>query len=207
MKISVNKQIKAAGFTLIEMIGVLAVIAILASLLIPKIFNAINDAKINNTVLSYNTLRTAVMDHYGKFGSFTATTNGVALPAGASPTVPGTGTPGLAYFDSVLLTEGLIDKPFYVKLGTNSYVHIVVPPATIPTYDLDGISGSETASATVLSEAVIQGVPYLDAKDVNDRLDGSANPFNLGTVPQDDTVGRVRYVNSTQTLSVYIAHR
>ncbi len=57
------------GFTLIEMIGVLAVIAILASMLIPKIFEAINSARVNNAAVSYNAMKTAVMDHYGKYGS------------------------------------------------------------------------------------------------------------------------------------------
>ncbi len=42
------------AFTLIEMIGVLAVIAILASMLIPKIFEAINNSKINNAAVSYS---------------------------------------------------------------------------------------------------------------------------------------------------------
>src|SRR5213079_1357914 len=71
MKIVSNhrKQKLLQGFTLIEMIGVLAVIAILASMLIPKIFEAINSARINNTVQSYNAIKTAVMDHYGKYGA------------------------------------------------------------------------------------------------------------------------------------------
>src|SRR6266436_5262795 len=37
------------AFTLIEMIGVLAVIAVLAALLIPKIFESINSARLNQT--------------------------------------------------------------------------------------------------------------------------------------------------------------
>src|SRR5436190_1160861 len=63
----INKQ-EARAFTLIEMIGVLAVIAILAALLIPKVFSAINDARINNACISIDTIKTAVADHYGKYG-------------------------------------------------------------------------------------------------------------------------------------------
>src|ERR1051325_5566884 len=69
MKITSHPRKPAQGFTLIEMIGVLAVIAILASMLIPKIFEAINSSRINNTVQGYNAIKTAVMDHYGKYGS------------------------------------------------------------------------------------------------------------------------------------------
>src|ERR1041385_6257533 len=100
MKITLAPRPKYAAFTLIEMIGVLAVTAILASLLIPKILNAINDAKINNTVLSYNTIRTAMMEHYGKYGSFTTTTNNATIPATAA-----TGW-ALTNMSAVLLTEG-----------------------------------------------------------------------------------------------------
>ena len=48
------------AFTLIEMIGVLAVIAILASLLIPKIFESINNSRLGQAQLSYQTVKTAV---------------------------------------------------------------------------------------------------------------------------------------------------
>src|SRR5882724_9767261 len=106
MKLTLNQKSARKGFTLIEMIGVLAVIAILASLLIPKIFNAINDARIANTILSVNTMKTACVDHYGKYGSMLLTTNGASVPNGVAPTLPGNGTAGLLDFDLFLLTEG-----------------------------------------------------------------------------------------------------
>ena len=70
MQIILNeKKSKKGGFTLIEMIGVLAVIGILAALLVPKIFNAINNARVNSTAVSIATIKTATADHYAKFGS------------------------------------------------------------------------------------------------------------------------------------------
>src|SRR2546426_12807677 len=60
----------ASAFTLIEMIGVLAVIAILAAMLIPRVFEAINSARINNAAVSCETIKTAAADHYGKYGRF-----------------------------------------------------------------------------------------------------------------------------------------
>src|SRR6266498_4285711 len=83
MKISQLKKKEAKAFTLIEMISVLAVIAILASLLIPKIYEAINNARISNTTLSYNTVKSALADHYAKFGALTSS-NGVTITAGAN---------------------------------------------------------------------------------------------------------------------------
>jgi prepilin-type N-terminal cleavage/methylation domain-containing protein len=69
MKITRRTNRARAGFTLIEMIGVLAVIAILAALLIPKIFEAISNARVNNAAVNTQTVKTAIADHYAKFGS------------------------------------------------------------------------------------------------------------------------------------------
>ena len=84
--ISHQSRKSSQAFTLIEMIGVLAVIAILASMLIPKIFEAINSARINNTVQSYNAIKTAVMDHYGKYGAINLLGTTGAAPTAAQMT-------------------------------------------------------------------------------------------------------------------------
>src|SRR6266704_6062192 len=108
MKIRCTKTRKANAFTLIEMIGVLAVIAILAALLIPKIFEAINNARINNAVVSYNTVKAACMDHYGKYGAIDATTNGATVAQGVSPGSGAASVAGLFFYDEALLIEGFL---------------------------------------------------------------------------------------------------
>src|SRR5256885_6291884 len=100
MKVTNNQRKFTRGFTLIEMIGVLAVIAILASILTPKIFEAINSARINNTVKSYNAIKTAVMDHYGKYG---------ALNFNGSTQAPAVAAELAAYDTGILLPEAMID--------------------------------------------------------------------------------------------------
>src|SRR3954470_12771005 len=136
MKIIINKTRRAA-FTLIEMIGVLAVIAILAALLIPKIFEAINNARVNNACITLGTVKTALADHYAKFGGL-ASSNGVAL------TVPS------ASFDRALLAEAFIDKPFAVKISSAASNTVALatgiangatPTGTDAAYDLDGVGG------------------------------------------------------------------
>src|SRR5439155_3344394 len=112
MKVTNNQREFTQGFTLIEMIGVLAVIAILASMLIPKIFEAINSARINNTIQSYNAIKTAVMDHYGKYGAINLLgTTQVSYAAGSAQMN--------AYDRQILLPESLIDKAFVARVGTN----------------------------------------------------------------------------------------
>ena len=205
MKI-INKQSRKSiqGFTLIEMIGVLAVIAILASMLIPKIFEAINSARINNSAISYNAIKTAVMDHYGKYGSITSS-NGVAFTAAQ-----------LANYDKLaLLPEALIDKPFAVRIGdgsTNTLVRVVAmaaaatPDGTNPQYDLDGDGVSDTGGTGNLVEVVITGVAAADALELSRRLDGNALS-EADTTPADIR-GRVKYaVGATTDVHVYIAHR
>src|SRR5258708_6767763 len=150
-----NKDKKRQAFTLIEMIGVLAVIAILAAMLVPRVFSAIADAKINNTVVSTETIKTALADHYGKYGKFDAIygTNAITVPAGA------TGYP--AYDQNVLMPEGLIDKIFQTRLGTNWTIQVraclnlgVTPTTTDQSYSLDG-SGTNNAAGQFVLEAVI----------------------------------------------------
>jgi prepilin-type N-terminal cleavage/methylation domain-containing protein len=204
------------GFTLIEMIGVLAVIAILASMLIPKIFEAINSARINNTVQSYNAIKTAVMDHYGKYGAI----NFIGVPA------PGTATTAaqLAAYDRlVLLPEQMIDKPFIARVGTNWVIQAVagVTAATAvdgvnSAYDLDGSSAAanDAAPAAFVVEAVISGVAAADAIEISQRLDGPGTAAQPLSFPGGgaDLAGRVKYADPAANggvtdVHIYICHR
>ena len=206
-----NRSRKSGAFTLIEMIGVLAVIAILAALLIPKVFEAINNSRINNAAVSYNTCKTALTDHYAKYGTLLSS-NGVTIAAGVGE--------ALAY-DKVLLTEGFLDKPFQVKIGDNVGTRVEavagVAATTVATggnsaYDLDGtgavpINDAGAVGSTVV-QAVITGVTSSDAKDLNDRLDGPALGAALGLV---DILGRVKYATPSAAgltdVYIYVTHR
>lgn len=205
MKTQKKEQRQAVrAFTLIEMIGVLAVIAILAALLIPKIFEAINNARVNNAAVSYNTIKTAVMDHYAKHGSLLSS-NGTLYPV--------TDTAFATNYDGVLLSEGFLDKKFQVKIGdTNAHVSVVAgmtatdaPSGSNSAYDLDGSGAVNDAVGGVVIEAIITGVTENDAKDLNDRLDGVA----LGTpLLTSDLKGRVKYATgSPTTVHIYVTHR
>jgi prepilin-type N-terminal cleavage/methylation domain-containing protein len=203
MKISYKK--KVSGFTLIEMIGVLAVIAILAALLIPKIFEAINNARINNAAISVQTVKTACADHYAKYGSL-ANTNGtaVALPIDS--------------FDLALLSEGFLDKPFSVKISSvpTNTVHVVtgVAETTAVTgansaYNLDAAGAANDAgpASAAVVEAVIYGVNANDAWELSKRIDGDA--LSAANATADDIIGRVKYQTPgpTTEVHVYLTHR
>src|SRR5438552_1708164 len=169
MRIISNQSRKSKqGFTLIEMIGVLAVIAILASMLIPKIFEAINSARINNTIQSYNAIKTGVLDHYGKYGAINLLgTTQTAYAAGSAQMN--------AYDRQILLPEALIDKPFVARVGTNWVIQAVAGGLTTDavtginsSYDLDGsgTANNDAGGASFVVEAVISSVATADAIDI-----------------------------------------
>ncbi len=202
----------AQAFTLIEMIGVLAVIAILAALLIPKVFGAINDARINSAVVGCQTVKTALVDHYGKFGRWDCT-NGVVLPSFA--------TPFSGYDTNVLMVESLLDKPFVTKVGTNSVIQVrscvaatAAVDGTAAGYNLSGnAAGNNEATGQYVIEAVIYNVAESDAQAISQRIDGQSLSTAGVTPGGADLLGRVKYAAPTggaggvTTVYVYLAHR
>jgi len=215
----ISKQSRKSNqaFTLIEMIGVLAVIAILASMLIPKIFESINSARVNNGAVSCNTVKTSIADHYAKAGTLPVDASGVNPVVLALP---------IEQYDHVpLLKEGFLDKPFAVKIGdgvidaTHTRVRgfdssaLTLGGAVTATadtgFDLDG-SGAATGNDVVGSvciEAVITGVTSSDAVDFNNRVDGPALGAAVGV---QDLAGRVKYATPAAgitTVYVYLTHR
>jgi len=189
------------------MIGVLAVIAILAALLIPKVFSAINDARVNGLCVTCETMKTAVADHYGKYGRLDAQfgTNAFTFPGGVH-----------AGYDRDLMTESLLDKPFAAKIAggdpsANAVLQLVQVAAgnagaiTGAGYFLDGTNNA-TSSGSFVVEAVISNVATADAKDLTDSLDGTA----LGASSGADNRGRVEYgapTNGLTTVYIYLTHR
>ena len=183
------------------MIGVLAVIAILASLLIPKVVNAINEARVNGVCVSLATLRSAAVEHMGKYGqlnSLYGTNNQTAVP------IPN-------YDTAILMPEGLLDKPFTSPIGSSAVVKLVAggsEASGLPSgggYSLDGSANRVTTNEQFVLEAVISGVSAQDAKALNDLLDGPALGLDAGGV--NDPRGRVEYALPTSgptTVYVYL---
>jgi len=220
MKINVAETRQNKGFTLIEMIGVLAVIAILAAVLIPKVFEAINNSRINNSAMSCQSVKTAMADHYAKAGSFSAeaTIYGTNIPV----TLP------QENYDLILLREGFMDKPFAAKIGdgitgtTGTRARAANIGATSPGLNWTlgtavdatettgfALSGGNTnvVVGSACLECVITGLNANDAKDLNDRIDGPTLGAAVGVA---DLAGRVKYAapgTGSTTVYVYLTHR
>jgi prepilin-type N-terminal cleavage/methylation domain-containing protein len=212
------------GFTLVEMIGVLAIISILASLLIPRVFQAIGDSKISNASTTCNSIKAAVNEYYGKYGL-------IAGPQGGALTFDAVGNTIAEDWDlEVLVAEGIAEKPFAVRIGngkigsanTGSRLRVIKLAAYDPdqtpigaagdgdkgAYDLDGTGNANDINGALLVEAVVEDVDDKDAKDLNDRLDGTTLGAALGAA---DAKGRVKYeaagADGKTRLHIYLAHR
>lgn len=205
-----NKQIKVnKGFTLVEMIGVLAVIAILAGMLIPKIFEAIKNSRINSTLEAYNTLVAAVNDHVGKWGKF--------CDKDGNPITTTSGDDA-KYFDyKVLFAEGRITAPAYAKIRvgegadtTETMVELVKGTSNTTGaggYDLDGDGTGDTSNAAMVAELKITGVAAEDARELSIRLDGAG--LSASDLTSADSTGRVEYGTPSggkTTVYIYIGH-
>jgi prepilin-type N-terminal cleavage/methylation domain-containing protein len=201
---------QSGGFTLIEMIGVLAVIAILAALLVPKVTQAISDAKVNNAISTYQTIATATASHYSKYNAFNIVTNTVQTIA--------TGAPLTSWDTVALMPEGYLDAPVALKVGTSATLQVSAgegneitatgTPGAANGYKLDGVNNGTAANAYTV-ELVINGIARQDAYDIASRLDGTAL---AGTAPGPTiTTGRVVYSDGATpgvgTAYLYVAGR
>ena len=177
-----------AGFTLIEMIGVLAIIAVLAAVLVPKVFSAINESRYGNAVATINTCKSATMSYFGKNFNF--------------------GTTNTATFDTTLVTGGFLEHLLTTKLGTTNILQtttLALCNGGTP-YKLDGVNG--ITGATVV-EIVMTNVAAADAWELSKRIDGLG--MSGATSAVASTKGSVEYAlpggTSVTTVYVYLADK
>jgi type II secretory pathway pseudopilin PulG len=183
------------AFSAIELIGVLAILVILAAWLFPRmsrtvgnagVVQTVNDAKVTEALAALQAVRTAAAAHVAQYGSL-ASLKGIPL------TFSGT----YDQFGQILLTEGLLERPFALSLGDQAFLRLVnvagLSPAsavdgTSGAFDLDGDGKNDVAGASFVVEAVIPGVTEADAQALNDRLDGPRNRPGA-----DDLTGSIIY--------------
>lgn len=226
---ALRKQTQRA-FTLVEMIGVLAIIAILASLLIPRVFQAIGDSKISNAASSCNSMKAAVNEFYGKYGK-------ICDSKGANIAFDEDSTVFENWDFKALLPEGFIEKPFSVRIGNGkigytpeseedagdgvlgSRLRVIkisdnagdADPAEddLGAYNLDGAGDDNDLTGALLVEAVIEEVELSDAKALSERIDGPT--LSALDTKTPDLKGRVKYAyngtDDTVTVHIYMAHK
>lgn len=227
MKIRISQTRHNAGFSLVEMIGVLAIVAILASLLVPRVFNAINRAKINSSVLTVNTIKSSVIEAYSETGSFTDAGGGALDPTDLTNVNP--------FDDKVLLVRQLIGKPFNVKIGVETVgneheILLAVPTAGAVTgtsvgWDVDGsgpvdhdadpstpdIAPNDVETSQYVVYAKIPNVASQDALAFSRSMDGEDLSATDSDSTTEDLEGSVKYAapgaDGVTDIFVYLASR
>lgn len=213
---------RSAAFTLVEIIGALSVMTILAALLVPRIFQVIDDARYSTTSSGCNTVRAAVNEYYGRYGRL----------GGADGSDLGLVVAGSIYEDwdsRCLVPAGFLDRAFDAGIGNRQVGHLAggsrvrvinirgndanTPVAASEAalergaYDRNGAGNTNDVLGSWVVEACIEGVANHEAIALNDRLDGEVMGADLG---QNDQAGRVKYLLGTNGLArvrVYLSHR
>jgi len=215
------------GMTMIEMIGVLGVIAVLSALLIPRVFDVITDSKIDALATATHTYEIGVTKYYGDVGSL------LPLNVQGVPQVEGTGDSAvptslaarltLSSTNPLVLGTNLWPKfqgPYLEKfnsdmppeIGTNMYLPTNIPvtinvPVTANNigWDLKGNDGnSDIPTDAHVVYFKLEGIGEEDFLQLDHILD----PLIGMTDTQRKLRGRAKW-NATNngTLLLYMAHR
>lgn len=156
---------KQAGFTLMEMLGVLAVIAILASAATPKIFEAIRDAKVATFVEDINTVKTAVASYYKDTGTFPY--HDVTNKNADRHTLMKNTSKGIVGWRGPYLDKD-IDNPFNPGAGRR----VISTSNKKYQFDLDGDGTVDTTNVSLLE---VQGLSIEEAKELSNAIDSDAS--------------------------------
>ncbi len=206
------------AFTLIEIIGVVALIAVLAAVLAPRVTSVMGRGKVNATAQALAGLKTATLDYLSVMTSlpyrFGVGENNADQKDGR--------------FDADLVAGGFTEKLFCCSLGEQRFddsvltdrIHVRSVPVSsasktvsVPDvgeggtfYDLDrNPSNLEMVPGQMVVTAFIPRVRLSEAIALNRLIDGEVNPAKGG-----DAVGRCLYsepdAGNLVTLYVYIAH-
>lgn len=214
-----------AGFSLVEMIGVLAIIAILAVVIVPKVFSTIASSRITQTVGSVTSMKAAITEFSGKYG-----------------TVPVTTGSANNRLDDLLVTAGMLESRLMVKVGTQpatptavgatwTYANgawaaaggttqaaetrllcrassLLAPSAAAGgNFHLDGATDLPAGSRVVFAQ--IPGVRGVDAREISLRMDGDS--LSQPDATTADNNGKVVYAApggaGTTTVYIYVAHQ
>jgi prepilin-type N-terminal cleavage/methylation domain-containing protein len=205
------------GFTLVEMIGVLAIIAILVAAIGPRIFDAIADSRITSFATTTKTIQTSVSKYYADVGTLYPLVAATGVPAADAA---GTLLPNILIGQTVAPAApvGMWSKvrgPYLDKfqsasppLGTAMIMPSVAAVAgavnanNATTWDLNGDGTSDLAAGTQTVCLQITGVSLKEFTKLDIVLDEG-----IGTTAADKQArGKAKWANANGgTLRIYLA--
>lgn len=182
-----------AGFTLIEMIGVLAIIGILSAAVAPKVIEAIRDAKVTSAISSVNAARTATLSFYAKYNSiptdddttFTITNNRDA-------TIPAENFGNVLYFqeqtiDGLDLPVG--DAAFIGCVSSGGTTNTFGGAVTAVAYVGDGTDFTFKSAGTTAARIVYYCMANLSMQEAASLAAKINGPFPVTVGSDEDAIG------------------
>jgi general secretion pathway protein G len=207
---STNLVKNEAGFTLIEMVGVLAVIAILAALVAPKIFEVIADSKATRMAAEARTYRDAVTKWYKDIGTLkslvaagTVTTPDTAFNTALTANGGTTATTGLWAKWHGPYIDGVKNIPIGTALTieTNAGVASVVA-ANATSWDLTDDGTADMATTNQVVAMKITGITQSEFDKVDAVIDSGFSTTSSANLSQ----GKVKYDSTNSIMYIYLAH-
>lgn len=220
------KQIHALkkGFTLIEMIGVLAIIAILVAAVAPRIFEAIEDSKVTSASTLAKSVQVACTKYYADMGTLQPIVDVSATPPtfaanDGDPAGVGSMVATLTYTKGAAQTGGAWPRfrgPYLetfsnsdAPIGTNMRLASMTSGALAATdelnFDLTGDGTADIGANTTIISLGFTGISGREWEKIDAIIDAAG--LEGKTEAQRQLQGRVKYDVATQSLFIYIAHK
>jgi len=203
-----------AGFTLIEIIGVLAVISVLAALVAPKVFDTIAQSKAAALASDLRSYQSAIQDWYADVGTLRVltTTGSTAVVPNCGTLVTATGTTtdlGLQLMNKGTNTLNLwtrwrgpyLDSVKSTSIGTVNTLNVCLGTATTPSNANTNFSLSESAALQSSNNGKItaylsySGVTVIDWRRIEQIVDGgtATNGASNGEAGGSPVKGKVKF--------------
>jgi len=183
------------GFTLIEMIAVVGILAAVIAILISPIQRAMQRSRVTSATGTVSAVTNAVTDYLTKAGSsgvipITEGGGGGTIPNNVPGGPSATVLAAAATLDKVLLSEGVLEKPISVKLGLQNN-------KVTGTIDLTWDAATQKFSATGAPDYDYSTITRLECRIANvasaPSASAGANFFLDGTNPVTSN-GRIAYL-------------
>ncbi len=230
------KSLKSkAGFTMIEIIGVLAVISVLAALVAPKVFDTIADSKASALASDIRTYTAAVNDWYADIGTLNVLgASGVPVAALAvTTTATSTSTNDLGFQlmnigikgTASNVTTGLwarwegpyLDAIKHTSIGSVGQIISALGTTTAVTATTNDFAFASTGTISSTNNKIVVFITYAavaetDWERIEDIIDGGKTGSGAGAVNARSGIrGKVKWdgteggVSDQGTMTIYLA--